>query len=154
MIQRVQSIFLLIASILSSIMLLTPVSYLRTTNGETFKYYSYGFKNFDKAFNPINGALPVLLLLTVIALMSFVGIFFYKRRNLQMTLCKITIILLVLLIVLICYNYAMVQKNFGIISPSIYNILSLPAITILAHVFAIRGIHKDDLLLKSYDRLR
>jgi hypothetical protein len=154
MIQRIQSIFLLIATVLSAIMLFTPVSHIQSTTGETFTYFSYGFRNNDNTGNLISSALPVFILLSVITLMTILIIFLYKKRTLQMTLCKLTILLVVLFVGLICFNYIMIQKNHGSLSPSIFIIIIIPVLEILALIFALRGIHKDELIVKSYDRLR
>jgi hypothetical protein len=154
MIQRIQSLYLLFSAILSSAMLFSPISDIRLAGGERLKYFSYGFQHAGKNFSIMHSAIPIIFLLAIVLLVSFVCIFFYKKRTFQKILCLISILLLILLSLIVCLNYYSIQKEFGIASTSIISILIVPVLNILALFMAYRGIHKDELLIKSYDRLR
>jgi hypothetical protein len=154
MIQRIQSLYLLLSAILSSVLLFTPLSDIRLAGGVTLKYFSYGFQHAGQTGNFMHSALPIIFLLAIVSVVSFVCIFLYKKRKIQIRLCWLSILLLILLAIIICLNYYSIQQEFGTASASIIGILIIPVLNILALLMAYRGIHKDELLVKSYDRLR
>jgi hypothetical protein len=135
MIQRIQSIWLLLAA----------ASALATLK---FSFYS-GVKE-NNVFAELNGTAHFLLLiLTVtVALAAVVGIFLFKNRKLQMQLCFLGLLLQIAVVFFyINQTQEFVQGTFSLTS----------ALTFLVPVFfllAFLGIRKDEKLIKSMDRLR
>ncbi|HET7898723.1 MAG TPA: DUF4293 domain-containing protein [Flavisolibacter sp.] len=138
MIQRIQSVWLLLAAIFDAI---------------TFRFPFY-VGDWKKDTVPLLVQLdaertPVLTVLTVvIGILAFVAIFLFNNRKLQLRLTYGGILLSVVLLVL----YFLEMGNFyrGEIA-----LWCLFYFAILAfYLLAARGIRKDEKLIKSLDRLR
>lgn len=139
-IQRLQTLFLLIAVVAMAVFCLTPMASM--TSAES-----------AESFTPVFVRdLPVFLILNiVIALMLFLGIFLFKnlRRQISVTLASI---------VLICVSIV----TFGIVMyvgmPDAKVIWTggvlLLVLALIMAVFAYRYMKKDLRTLTSYDRLR
>jgi len=136
MIQRVQSLWLLLASACAF---------------ATFKFPYYTGTN-AKGLSPyeLNANENFLLLLTTIVVggLAFFTIFLFKKRPVQLLLCVLGILLEGLLIFL----YYRETKTFT------QGTYALPAILhsiiVLLFFLAARGIRKDQKMVKDSDRLR
>jgi len=155
MIQRIQTLYLLLTSVLSLIFLNGHV--IKFTEGQknVLDVSSEGLKITDNVGVP--ATLWILMLLTslvlIIILVSLVALFLFKRRKLQMKMA-VGLITLVFLLIIASVSYYMYIA--GIYSEKIrpgLSIFILP-IMLLTSWLAFRGIKKDEELVKSYDRLR
>jgi hypothetical protein len=126
MIQRIQSLWLLLASAC-------------VFAGFKFSFYS-GNKLNDPLLQQLNASSTFLLMI--------ITIFLFKKRTLQLRLCVLGILLEGLLIFL----YYRETTAFTLGTYSLTAVLHL--ITLLAFVLAARGIHKDSKMVKDSDRLR
>jgi len=136
MIQRVQSIWLFIASVFSFLTL-------------KVSFYSGSFLP-DNQYHQLNGTDNILLMITTIALgvVSLLNIFLYKTRVIQLRLCLIGILLDLLLL----YLYFREIQNY---SQGTFSITAAAHLLILiAFIFSARGINKDEKIIKDSDRLR
>ena len=96
---------------------------------------------------------PLAVTAALIALISTVSIFLYKNRKQQMKLAIILIILSsVLTAALVIYGFILTSQNGGRIRLNLSIILPFPMI--ITSLLAYRGIKKDEELVRSYDRLR
>ncbi|MFT4533882.1 MAG: hypothetical protein ACJA1A_000074 [Saprospiraceae bacterium] len=145
MIQRIQSIFLLLASITFFLQFVF--------NFATSDKTSPGFLS-DKLYNVLDN--PVLLGLTILGgAIALFSIFLFRNRPLQLRLSYLVIVICILLPIvafLLIYNEPTglskgVEINDGL---AIY----LPVIGLITTIFATRFINKDNKLVKSMDRLR
>ena len=136
MIQRIQSIWLLLAAACAFA-------------GFKFSYFS-GTKLNDAALYELNATSTVFLMTTTIAVgtLALITIFLYKKRSLQLRLCVLGILLEAVLIFL----YYRETMDFAKGTYSLTSILQ--SIIVLAFVLAARGINKDSKLVKDSDRLR
>ena len=135
MLQRIQSLYLLIAAICSGI--LSSSTYLVISDGIT-----YG----------IIDSLAYVFLFIGSALLSLTSIFLYKSRQTQFVLGRLNIILNFILLGLFVYRLlnlpgetANSEKGIGLLHP-IFSIVLL--------ALANKAIKKDESLVKSVDRLR
>ena len=136
MIQRIQSVWLLVATVLAFLTL-------------KVSFYSGTFLP-DNQYHQLNGTDNILLMITTIALgvVTLIAIFLYKTRIVQLRLCIIGILLDLLLLFL----YFRAIQNF---TQGEYAITAAAHLVILLSLFfAARGISKDDKLIKDSDRLR
>ena len=136
MIQRIQSVWLLVATVLAFLTL-------------KVSFYS-GTILPDNQYHQLNGTDNILLMITTIALgvVTLIAIFLYKTRVIQLRLCIIGILLDLLLLFL----YFRAIQNF---TQGEYAITAAAHLVILLSLFfAARGISKDDKLIKDSDRLR
>ena len=144
MIQRIQSLWLLLAAVAAFLSLTLPfftmpgVTITDGTNsgGPTVTDYT-GSEN-----------IPILLLTIVTGLLSFVTIFLYKNRKLQQRLTVVALLLSVGIIAM----YFLEMRKWPNARISLFCVVSIitPALLFLAS----RGIYNDSRLIKSADRLR
>ena len=136
MIQRIQSIWLLLAAACAFA-------------GFKFSYYS-GNKLNDTLLHELKASENFLLMLTTIAVggLALINIFLFKKRTLQLRLCVLGILLEAVLIFLY-------YREVTTFSQGTYSLTSiLHSVIVLAFVLAARGINKDSKILKESDRLR
>jgi hypothetical protein len=104
-------------------------------------------------FEPVEKLIPLSVLIILIPVFSFITIFLYKNRKIQMRLALSVIILASGFVLLsIYYAFVISLKYDAQIIPG-YKML-IPLILIIFNYLAYRGIKKDDDLVRSYDRLR
>ena len=145
MIQRIQTVFLLIAAIAFFLLFQFPFAYSDIAND--------GFladKDFDIYDNII-----LLILAALGGVISLIAIFLYKNRPLQIRLAYLVIIvgiLLIIVAVVLFYNEAAsIMQKAGIYDGAgIY----MPVLAFIAGFLAARFIRKDEQLVRSADRLR
>jgi hypothetical protein len=158
MIQRIQSLYLLLAAIACTLLFFFPmIDYVDPVKG-TYTLFAMGLKS-----DVVPGILffqetiPLLLLVIASLALALVTIFFYKRRRLQIKLVSINVLLNVVLIALIFFlynNYFEHHITGSGISGSYQFGMYLPLISLVLLILATRAIRKDEALVKSSDRLR
>ena len=153
MIQRIQTLFLLAAFAATLLMILIPFNVLTNDHGEPLKLFFTGLKNMETG-TYVFKAIPLAGVTVLSALLSLVTIFVYQNRTLQMRLCVYNILLTLALIVLIVIYYFIIKNNIGIRLSSFSFTGILPVVNIILIFQAFRAIRRDDLLIKSYNRLR
>lgn len=150
MIQRIQSVYLLINVICYTLILFVP---LATINAEySLNAWFFGTANGDVLA-------PVYLLgLTaiIISILSLVNIFLYKNRPFQNKLCVAIFVIIMLFMALLFFIYPEILINKVINSAKIdYTIWTIFAVLPLATtMFANRAILKDEKKVRAADRIR
>jgi hypothetical protein len=150
MIQRVQTIFLLAAAILQLLFINLPLArfVLPELNIE------FKAKGFISEGEVQVATTALLILCWSVAVLSAITIFLHKNRILQIRFCIYNMLLNIGLIgMLALYLNNFVKAN----SPeaqSFLPVLAIPVVSIILLFLAFRGIRKDELLIKAYDRLR
>lgn len=152
MLQRIQTLFLLAAAVIQIIFITLPLSNFLLENNDTIQLYSYGYKqsNNDLLFRTT----PLLILCIIILLLTLLDIFLYKKRILQIRICIYNMLLNVGLIGLLAYSISGFLKDYPVIARSYSATLAIPVASIILLFLAFRGIRKDELLVKAYERLR
>lgn len=143
MIQRIQTIYLLIASVVSGGLIF--VFNLWKTLKENvftldlFQYDSIVFK-----------CIPILFFAS--AILSIITIFLFKKRQLQFVIGRISILINLFLLGLLIYLSLNLPGEIMVSEKGIG--MFLPILAILLIVLANKAIKKDEDLVKSVDRLR
>lgn len=155
MIQRIQSVYLLLTTLLSLLFLKGSFLSFADKTGSVIKVTFSGiFRNSGgEVFGLIEKTLPISIFIILIPIISLVTIFIYKNRKIQL-LFSLSVILLIVGFIIISVFYSWhIIKDFGCeIVPGFK--MAIPFIMIIFAFLAYRGVKKDDLLVKSYDRLR
>lgn len=136
MIQRIQTIYLLIVTILAAICCFVPSFHV---NGEAIDFVAL---------------LPLSILSAVVPVVAFATIFLYKRRVLQMRISSFNIVLMLFQIAILVYQYITIGKLSADAAVSLSITDSFPLINIILTYLAIRETGKDEALVRSLDRLR
>lgn len=154
MIQRIQTIWLLISAISSGFLMKGGIVYFVAKTGlKYFTGFSGIFKLTDSGQELIKGSIPLSLIIILIPIASVISILLYKSRRIQKLLALILIAFAICTIGLLTFYSFLLIKNYdtGLV-PGIK--MFIPIIILIASILAYRGIIKDDRLVKSYDRLR
>lgn len=138
MIQRIQSIWLLLVAIFAAV---------------TFRFPFYtGDWLKDTIPNPIDLNARTTIWLSILTVLTgavaFVSIFLFDNRKLQLKLSYFGIFLSILLLVM----YFLEMGNFASGSIALWCIFQFAILA--CYILATRGIWKDEKLVKSMDRLR
>ncbi|OFY56618.1 MAG: hypothetical protein A2Y87_09425 [Bacteroidetes bacterium RBG_13_46_8] len=156
MIQRIQSVYLFLVTVFMSLMIFLPLALLGLRDGQSVVFYSYGVKKYITPENAviITRTLPIILLICITGLISFLNVFQFGRRVIQMRICLLNIFLLAVLLLLVLFYYHTVKGSLPVEDhfmklPGIF-----PAVGIILTFLAYRNIHEDEILVQSYDRLR
>ena len=137
MIQRIQSLYLLIAAIISG--------------GLSFVFYLW--QNVKEVLIFAKDNMLFLSLFMVSAALALITIFLFKNRQLQFVLGRVNIILNLILLGLFVYRSLSLSGEISEISEKGIGML-LPVFSIVFLVLANKAIKKDEDLVKSVDRLR
>lgn len=140
MLQRLQTVWLLLVAVLAFVSL--KVSFF---SGNILVENAKQFQNFTAMSNML-----IMILTVGVGIASLITIFLFKDRKLQIKIGFAVLAVAVLNIVL----YYLQTKNY-VPEEWTFDITSLITIAIPFLLFlAIRGIYKDEKLVKSVDRLR
>jgi len=154
MIQRIQTVYLLIAEILIGALFFVPFAEIAGKEGSIYQFDIKGIylEGVQKA-EIIYSSMPLIILWLVSMVLILSTIFLYKNRILQMRLSTLNIFILLGLGGLIYYYVHSSAKILsGVYSFTIY--LVFPVIAAILIYLAIRAIRKDELLVRSIDRIR
>ncbi len=145
MIQRIQTVWLLLAAVANALLF-------------HFAYY--------KAIFMANGAerieylratnhVPSLLVLVVVVLLPLVAIFSFKNRKRQNRMAVLSMVANIGFHALMIMRVSNIKNGTTIPADGAYQIgFFFPTVAILFLFLAIKGIKKDEKLIKSLDRLR
>jgi drug/metabolite transporter (DMT)-like permease len=136
MIQRIQTLWLLLASICAFASVKLP-----------FYFGSIEVPGPTVTITPYDNFM-LLVFVIATALMALVSIFLFSNRSLQIKICIVGLVLSLANLM----HYFLYMKNFKTGGLSLYSILSF--LVPVFFILAIRSIYKDQKLLKSLDRLR
>jgi amino acid transporter len=140
MIQRIQTVFLLLTTI-------TGVLFL---SGDLV---SLSNSNEGQVAVDISESVYIAALIVLVSLISFITIFFYRKRKVQLRLTTVSIVLNIILILALAYYIYHFTAAFGLSLVPGLNLL-YPLLMLIFLFLAYRGIKKDEEIVKSYDRLR
>lgn len=153
MIQRIQSVYLLIISILGVCLWFFPIASI-THDTHVYNITTWGIQ-LTESNQTIYQFIPYLFLVLLLPIISFSSIFIYKKRILQMRLNVIAMILMIFLYGVIYFyiDFAttIISKN-SIIDYKLPIII--PVINLILCYLAIRSIGKDEALIRSLSRIR
>lgn len=163
MLQRIQSIFLALATVLGLAVFFFPLASIGIKDC-TFDLFITGARHISTDCPYVFEIKTILHLIIHIALIaiSLITLFLYKNRPLQMRLCRIGIMGNVVFVFLIFMFSDTIKKSFvsgyGVNADSVFVDFKLgsvlPLVIIVLYFLANWFIKKDERLVKSADRLR
>jgi uncharacterized membrane protein len=161
MIQRKQTIYLLLALICALLLLFYPIFSLSAVSFGKVYEGSFGAKGIQG--EDYTQAFPMYILFSFMAFLSVAGIALFRNRKKQLLICRINLIIHILIgIGLTVFYYVgkglaldRLEENgfsnpeFAIDFGFFFAVAAIPFL-----ILAIRGIRGDEKLLKSIDRIR
>jgi len=155
MIQRIQSIWLFLATIALILMFFLPIA-TKSIGGSESEIYTNGLHRTVVGKSGtglmVNTFLPLLITNIAVAVMCLMNIFNFRKRSLQKRIIIFTIAAIGGF-AFWCSVYAK-QLPGGIEGATFGVGAYMPAVAILFLVLAIFGINKDERLIRSAERLR
>jgi len=155
MLQRIQSVYLLLASLAIFALFLFPLAHNVYVNGVPINITVMGSYIDAGGQQVLKDHFAALTAVTaIVGIIPLIVIFLYKNRKQQITLCYSTIL------VIIGYSFWLAQSAKTVtggvtLAPANFGIgLFLCPFSILLLILAIKGIQRDEKLIKSADRLR
>lgn len=153
MIQRIQSIYLLLSTVLIAIATALPLmSFISMIDTCTLSAFSLVATNAAGELSMVRlWSLGILFCVT--ALLTFVVIFLFKKRKLQIKLTHYAFIMkIAILAVVAFYTFQLQVADESKFSPEL-GLLFVPIAMVLDWL-AIKAIRKDEDLVRSIDRIR
>lgn len=152
MIQRIQTIFLLLTAIFMSGAAFCPLFEIVDGGKLSLTFHSFGIGTMFNAEYPTWGILTFAVLGIIL---SIVNIFLYKKRQLQIKLALLTALLIVVYYVTtMIYLNTYLAKIDSAYTLNIQFGIILPVIALIFDFLAISKIKKDEKLVRSLDRIR
>ncbi len=148
MIQRIQSLYLLLSTILGIVCLCLPLGNF-TLQGAHFATMNNLWMDIDAERAYTNWPLFVILLLAT--LITFMAIFLFKTRAFQMRTTVMAMVLLIGWYASLAY-FGFSSEEAVSFRPTVW--AAMPFAMIVLNYLAFRGIMRDEMLIRSLDRLR
>jgi len=160
MIQRIQTIYLFFAAVLTGLTTYFDLAIFYSGDFEIFNYSIFGMEAIGdgESFVPGNWVVQFVLVVAS-AILSLLIIFMFKDRKNQLKLGQLNYLLLVAIILSVYFSV----KNMAHLNPlsevenlkAVYWIgFYLPVAAIAFQFMANRGVKRDEALVKSVERLR
>lgn len=157
MIQRIQTVYLILVAVLMTLAAVLPVAeYFDVAKNIVYQLDMRGFVqlNPDGTFLSAISTNPVTFIFGIILVVTIMTIFKYKNRKQQFRLCTINFLLIliytiVMAVVIFVGKNKLVGTELTLKIPAVFSIVAL-----ILNYLAMRGIAKDENLVKSMDRLR
>ena len=155
MIQRIQTVYLLIVAGLFIALMFLPLAVIQS--GDTlYLFDATGLNTFSSPSELVFPTWSLTVLATIISLLSFIIIFMYKKRILQMRICSFNTIIIIGFCALSGFYLWQFGKSPELpemkISLKIW--AAFPLIAIILNYLAVRNIGADEALVRSLERLR
>ncbi|WP_423149551.1 DUF4293 domain-containing protein [Rubrolithibacter danxiaensis] len=155
MLQRIQTVWLFFATVSLFALLLFPYVQVLNAYGTAKAIKVTGvYENLNGQVVQTQPFLGLTIATVILGLIPFVIIFFYKDRKKQIALSYVAILLI------LGFSFWLVQTTkevIGGVTLQLQNYglgIILPSLGILFIILALRGIRRDEKLIKSADRLR
>lgn len=144
MIQRVQTLYLLLATGMSALMLYLPVYELMPVDPSSSTTVTQ--------FSIMSSSL-LLILNGGIGVLSFLCIFLFKKRNIQIRLCNLLMLITCVLIGLLFFSADTMSTSMNQRVHYLFGTY-LPLLQLLFIFLAMRYVKRDENLVRSASRLR
>ena len=157
MIQRIQSLYLFIASLMMSMLFLFPIADFWGDISYQFSAFSFGdisadpTSPFSTGFTTPTGVFVILLVI-----LPLLSILMFKARRKQLVLVRVILALLIAFLILVFFYYIpTIEKEIALQADYVSaKGMFFPIAAIVFLVLAQRGILKDEKLIRSMDRIR
>jgi len=155
MIQRIQSLYLLLTSGISALFLSGDfLCFINDSGAEIIMNYRGLWMNGPGEATLIRESqliIPIIGLLLII--LPLIAIFLYRKRQQQIKLAVASTILSAVLVAIVAWcAYSIARDYQAVLSPVFRTFL--PLIMLFLSILAWLGIRKDEKLVRSYERLR
>ncbi len=154
MIQRIQTVYLLLVAVLTLLPVFLPVAWFGSAEGQ-FSLYAFSLQ--DAAGAGVHSTIYMGIVFVAALVLPLGNIFLFRRRLLQIRLCVVEMVLLLGCVAMELAYYFLAHKAFPVEelqSSGMNALLFLPLVSMLLCFLAARAIFRDEMLVRSTDRIR
>jgi hypothetical protein len=154
MIQRIQTIYLLIGTFLLALLYSNPIAEIVVSDTLYLTLWHYKIVSVNSELFTAQSTWPITVLLSVVIIIQVASIFLYRKRQLQIRLGIFSILLMFGLLGMIYFftKYTLHTMD-GVKSVFLWPVVC-PMIAVILNYLAIKAIQKDEKLVRSYERIR
>jgi hypothetical protein len=153
MIQRIQTLYLIVTLIIISLLLIFPYGYFTSSDTAVYQLNHGGLiKLTDNKITQIYFNYAVTILVSIAISLDIYGIIQYKNRKKQISHCKALIYILLIISGSLFWLFFKTTSSFE--HSKMSWVIFTPIIAILPTYMAMKAIKKDEELVQSADRLR
>ncbi len=153
MIQRIQTLFLLAALVCMLLLFAFPYGYIIGPDNEIIEFYVSGTEHSVNETGESFSVLPVTINVIIVSIITFVTILLFKKRMLQIRLSFFNLIMQLGTMILMYYFLYNATKVMGG-ELNITVMIVMPLAAMIFTFLAIRGIGRDEALVRSLNRIR
>ena len=154
MIQRIQTIYYVLAATIMTIRTLLPVCRFIGNNEKVYLLHTWGGVEAGLESPPVLlNTIPLLILFITVLFLLILALFAFRKRILQMRLSVFSIVLMIGSLALLYFYRRQGMIQFD--ADGYFTIYAaLPIVSAILTYLAFRGVKKDEELIRSYDRIR
>ena len=147
MIQRIQSLWLFLAAMCNGLLFLFPLYRFNRPVGAVYAPWQY---------ESVRSHLPLLITACVITILPLASIFFFKDRKTQKSMVWVSVVSISAFLGVLFMrisnlkNSSPAPANFEYVIPGVLVVFA----ALIFLILAMRGIKRDEALIRSLDRLR
>lgn len=162
MIQRIQTLYLAIVAILSSVSLFSVIARFTNSADNVAEFTNFSFSTLKEPFTALSCSGPWALgcILILVILLTIATIFMFNHRIHQLRLTIFNTILLVGYVAVYAFFAWLYTNKLAVIDAKanvefqLCAMAIFPVISIILNIMAIHNIRKDERLVRSLDRIR
>ena len=154
MIQRIQTVYLFLSALFTALLLFLPFAVGVTVSGGPVRSTLWGWTDPASADSLSSGAVHWIAggLSVLVLALALITIFGFRNRPLQKKLCIVQVVLLLVVCGLLGWclgSFAAPLSAWSLSAASVF-----PVVSLILTLLAMRGISKDERLVRSLDRIR
>lgn len=155
MIQRIQTVYLIGAFVLTMLLFFFPVAQLLDEGGTLYAFSVngiYGLQG-EAGQMPVQ-QWPLVILLSIVLFVYATAVFLFKKRRLQMRLCIYNILLQAGMFGLLHYYLYRAIGETGATEHAYKLPVVIPILSMILTYLAFRSVRRDELMVQAADRIR
>lgn len=153
MLQRIQTVYLLIIVGLMAAVMFLPLAVMQV-GGEYYVFKAVGVGTMAAGAELVYSTWGLFVLAAAISLLALITIFLFKKRILQIRLCVFNAILMLGFYGIFAFFAWTLKGDLAYSGLNLRIALSFPVIALILDYLAIRNIGADEALVRSLERLR
>lgn len=153
MIQRIQTLYLLLVTALMAVTLFSPLAWF-AAGADEFSLYAFALQSEGE---PVQSTVYLGAVLVLACGLPFITVFLFKNRLLQIRLCVAEMVLLLGAAVMEGVYYFLSWRVFSgqaFHTQGFKPAIALPVVCLLFAYLAVRAIFRDEMLVRAADRIR
>lgn len=154
MIQRIQSLYLLVSTILMGLTFFAPVASFTVASGDIYTLTTFSLSSAEVSQSTI----WMGILMVIATVLPLVTIFLFKHRMLQVRLCAVEIVLLLGCIAFEAIYFwlsgANALEELVVEHRHLGWAAIMPIVSLVFTALAARATFKDEITVRSFDRIR